>query len=168
MIGWVLSDDNDARLQRRSFTDNTGGAVYNNGDGQQIGIVGRCVVDSDDYTKGYTCETCGDNFNEDQMITLDHCIICTDCCDQTYTYVESRGEYVDNDDVVSVGYEPEHIDDCVCLLDGDYCLTDDAQELYDGEWGLAEDCVELHNGEHALVDDVRLVSLVDDEYGITA
>ena len=128
----------------------------------------------------FTCECCGDSFDEDDMTWVgrgDDIHVCESCMMNEYTYAYTRRGYqahIHNDNVVfvesqdeyyDVDYlgdnniveldsgEYEHMDNAVYVSSrGTWFASDDTEVVYthEGEHEMMEDCVQLANGESAL------------------
>lgn len=102
---------------------------------------GYLMNESDNYdkelsdTNGYnsnTCYDCGNNINEDDECSVNGDMYCMDCA----TYIETRDEYVANDNAVYCEYDGCYIhhDDAVCTLNDDYIHEEDAYSSIRDTW----------------------------------
>ena len=120
----------------------------------------------------YTCEICGCGVEEDEMCCVNDSILCEECLNDNYTYIESVGDYVSNDDVVYCESDDEyHVKDDSNIYyvnsEDKYYLLDDVV-FVDDECELLENCVRLeteHNdNEYVLESDAIKVDDAEDFY----
>lgn len=146
----------------------------------------RCTDGSfDESSNRVECIISGDMIDEDDATYLDYRntngryvegyvhqdrAVDTDCgyrLEDDATYISRRGHYaLDSELIVYSEYVGDyiHIDDAVCLRDGDWIHCNNAREVSNGDYVHEDDAVELHDGTWEELSDTVLMQ--DGQYAL--